>query len=202
MPADLVAVLYDHYKETCSIIGEAVKRRDRAMLFVIVAAGFFAFQTIFPSAADLAVTDYLNFKFGLTLQIDLSVIGNVVWLMVLLFTLRYLQTAVFVERQYAYLHKLEDKLNAAVGQDIVTREGKSYLAAYPWFSDWMWILYTIVFPLLLLLVTCTKITGEWLHVPASGGSFSLFFDSLIFVLLFVTTGLYLGMLHFKSKKSS
>lgn len=200
MPADIISILYDHYKDTCSIIGEAVKRRDRAMLFVIVAAGFFAFQTIFPSAADHAVTDYLSFKFGLTLQVNLSIIGNIVWLLVLLFTLRYFQTAVFVERQYAYLHQLEDKLNSAIGQDLVTREGKSYLSAYPWFSDWMWTLYTIIFPALLFFVTCVKISNEWLRASGDGSSFGLLFNTGLFLLLTVSIALYVGMLHLRKKK--
>ncbi len=200
MPTDPTSILYDHYKDTCSIIGDAVKRRDRAMLFVIIAAGFFAFQTIFPSAADHAVTDYLSFKFGLTLQINLSIIGNIVWLLVLLFTLRYFQTAVFVERQYTYLHQLEDKLNSAIGQNLVTREGKSYLATYPWFSDWMWMLYTIIFPTLLFFVTCMKISGEWLQVAGNGYSFGLLLNTGLFLLLTISIALYVGMLHLKKKK--
>lgn len=196
---DPVSILYDHYKDTCSIIGEAVKRRDRAMLLVIIAAGFFAFQTIFPSAADLAVTDYLNFKFGLTLGINLSIIGNVVWVLIFLFTLRYFQTAVFVERQYAYLHQLEEKLNTAIGQNLITREGKSYLDNYPWFSDWMWMIYTIILPAILFLVTCVKITAEWLISSSEGYTFELLFNTAIFVLLTVSIFLYVGMLHFKKK---
>lgn len=199
MSTDPTSILYDHYKDTCSIIGDAVKRRDRAMLFVIIAAGFFAFQTIFPSAADHAVTDYLSFKFGLTLQVNLSVIGNVVWILVLLFTLRYFQTAVFVERQYAYLHQLENKLNKSIGQEVVTREGKSYLAAYPWFSDWMWALYTIILPTSLFFFTCIKITEEWVSTSDAKATFGLLVDTGIFILLVVSIGLYLGMMHFKKK---
>lgn len=200
MPTDPTSILYDHYKDTCSIIGEAVKRRDRAMLLVVIAVGFFALQTIFPSAANHAVTDYLSFQFGLTLQINLSVIGNIVWLLVLLFTLRYFQTAVFVERQYSYLHRLEDKFNTTVGQSLITREGKSYLAEYPWFSDWMWILYAIVFPAMLFLVASLKIVGEWIHSADNGNSFSLFFNTGVFLLLAISVGLYVGMLHFGKKK--
>lgn len=199
MPTDSASILYDHYKDTCSIIGEAVKRRDRAMLFVIISAAFFAFQTIFPSAADHAVTDYLSFKFGLTLQVNLSVIGNVVWVLVLLFTLRYFQTAVFVERQYAYLHQLEDRLNKILGQSLITREGKFYLTGYPWFSDWMWALYTMILPASLFFVTCVKITGESLGASGNGHTFGLFVNTGIFVLLAISIGLYVGMVHIKKK---
>ncbi len=199
MPTDTISLIYDHYKDTCSIIGEAVKRRDRAMLLVIIAAAFFAFQTIFPSAADLAVTDYLSFKFGLTFQVDLAIIGNVVWVLILMFTLRYFQTAVFVERQYKYLQQLENKLNDIIGQELITREGKAYLAAYPWFSDWMWMLYTIILPALLLLLTGVKIAEEWLRASGEGYTFGLFVNTGVFLLIAVSVALYLGLLHQKKK---
>jgi hypothetical protein len=195
MPSDAISILYDHYKDTCSIISDAVKRRDRAMSFAVIALGFFAFQSIFPSAADHAVTDLLDFKFGLTLQVDFSIIGNIVWVSVLLFTLRYFQTHAFVERQYAYIHGVEDKLNKIAGDDLITREGKAYLHKYPKFSDWMSFLYTFVLPVLLLVVTWAKIVSEWLQLPKSGVSLGLLFDTLVFALLLVSITLYLAMLH-------
>jgi len=83
------------------------------------------------------VSDFLNFKFGINLKLDLSMIGNIVWFLLLIFTLRYFQTAVFVERQHLYIHKIEEKLNKQFGEEVITREGKSYLTNYPYFSDWM-----------------------------------------------------------------
>lgn len=193
-----LSIIYDHYKETCSIIGDAIKRRDRLMVFVILALGFFAFQTIFPITSDTVVNDFLSFKFGLTLKLDLSIIGNVVWFLLLIFTLRYFQVAVFVERQYSYLHQAEDKLNKELEQELITREGKSYLNKYPLFSDWMWMLYTIIFPLLLLAVSTAKIISELKDLCASGWSFSLLLDSTAFVLLAISIVLYLTTLHRKS----
>lgn len=194
-----ISIIYDHYKETCSIISEAIKRRDRLMLFVILALGFFAFQTIFPTASNAVVNDFLNFKFGLTLKLDLSVIGNVVWFLLLIFTLRYFQVAVFVERQYAYLHQAEEKLNKELGEELITREGKSYLHKYPLFSDWMWMLYTIIFPVLLLVVSAVKIANELRYVCISGWSLGLLLDSTAFALLVVSVVLYLTTLHRKPK---
>ncbi len=196
-----VTILYDHYKDTCSTIGQAVKRRDRLMVFVVLALGFFAFQSIFPTASNTAVNDFLNFKFGLTHGLDLAVVGNVVWFLLLIFTLRYFQVAVFVERQYDYIHKVEDQLNAEFGKELVTREGKSYLGKYPVFSDWMWMLYTIIFPLLLLVVATVKIIGEFAHVCNTGWTFGLALNGIAFVLLTLSVVLYMIMIHSKSRKS-
>ena len=169
------------------------------MSFAIITLGFFACQTIFPSAADNAIVDYIHFNFGLTLTINLAILGNIVWFLVLLFTLRYFQTAVFVERQYAYLHQLEDKLNTVFGQEMITREGKSYLADYPWFSDWMWFLYTIAFPALLFFVSVMKIFSEWALTLRNGFSLGLGINSLLFLFLIISIGLYIAVVHFKDK---
>lgn len=194
-----VSIIYDHYKETCSIISEAIKRRDRLMLFVILTLGFFAFQTISPTASNSVVNDFLNFKFGLTLKLDLSVIGNVVWFLLLIFTLRYFQVAVFVERQYIYLHQAEEKLNKELGVELVTREGKSYLDKYPLFSNWMWILYTIIFPILLFVVSAIEIVNELKNTCIQFWSFNFLLDGIAFVLLGVSVVLYLTTLHGKTK---
>lgn len=200
MDSNHTSILYDHYKDTCSTIGESVKRRDRLMLFVILALAFFALQTIFPTVSNTAVNDFLNFKFGLTLKLDLSVIGNIVWFLLLIFTLRYFQVAVFIERQYKYIHYLEEKLNHEAGKELITREGKSYLHQYPIFSDWMWLLYTVIFPLLLLGVAVGKIVSELSNVCTFGWSLGLVLNSIAFLLLGVSIVLYLIMIHKKPKK--
>lgn len=192
-------ILYDHYKDTCSSIGDAIKRRDRLMVYVILVLGFFAFQTVFPNASDQVVNDFLNFKFGLTLPLDLSIIGNIIWFLLLIFSLRYFQVAVFVERQYTYLHGIEDSLNKELSAEIITRESKSYLNKYPIFSDWMWFLYTIVFPLILFFVGSVKIIFELGNFCNVRWSLSLVLDLVVFVLLAVSIILYLVMLHHKPK---
>ncbi len=197
--ADRTSILYDHYKDTCSIMREGVKRRDRLMLFVILTLGFFAFQTIFPVASNTAVNDFLNFKFGLNFKLDFPIVGNIVWFLLLIFTLRYFQVAVFVERQYDYIHHIEEKLNQETKEDVITREGRSYLYKYPAFSDWMWALYTIVFPALLFVVSAVKIFGELGSTYTSGWSLNLLLDVVAFILLTISIALYLIMLHKKNQ---
>jgi|SRR3989344_5121267 len=193
------SILYDHYKDTCSIVGEAVKTRHRLMVFVLVILGFFAFQGIFPSVSNMAVKDFLNFKFGLASEVDLSILGNLVWFLLLIFSLRYFQIAIFVERQQTYLHEIEDKLNKKLGEEVVTREGKSYLSNYPGFSNWMWSLYTIIFPLLLLLITVIKIAAELRNSCIYGWSTSLLLNITAFLLLTPSVILYLITLHKKKR---
>jgi hypothetical protein len=142
----------------------------------------------------------LNFKFGLTLQLNFLLVGNIVWFLLLMFTLRYFQVAVFVERQHCYIHKVEEKLNKELLDEVITREGKSYLSDYPHFSNWLWVLYTIIFPVLLLIVTGAKMISEFKNAYFNGWSFGFFMDVTAFCLLTVSIILYLLMLHHKKKK--
>lgn len=197
MSNESIAILYDHYKDTCSTIGTSTKRRDLYMLYVLLALALFAIQALFPSNTSQALNGFIDYKFGINIAINFAVIGNAVWFLLLIFTLRYFQTAVYVERQYQYLHILEDKINKEFDDELITREGKGYLSKYPKFSNWMWILYTLIFPLLLFAVSTTKIGKELVW---SNSSISLFLNILIYLLLAISIFLYLGMLHFRNKK--
>jgi len=184
-----MSILYDHYKNTCDIIREAIKRRDRLMLFVVLVIAFFSFQALFPITSSQALSEFMIFKFGLNLQFSFAFIGSVVWFLLLIFVLRYFQVAIFIERQHKYIHKIE------LGKELITREGKSYLSEYPLFSDWMWCLYTIIFPILLFLISSIKIYCEW-----KSYSINTLFNTVIFILLTFSIIFYLKMIHFKSKK--
>lgn len=191
-----MSILYDHYKDTCDITRDAVKRRDRLILFTILTVALFSFQAFFPTVSNQALSQFLIFKFGLNLQFNFAFIGSIIWFLLLIFTLRYFQVAVFVERQYKYIHKIEDQLNQELGKELITREGKSYLSKYPLFSDWMWCLYTIIFPILLFVISLIKIYYE-----CKSFSFNTLFNTVIFLLLTFSIILYLKMIHFKSKKN-
>lgn len=77
------------------------------------------------------------------------------WFVLLCLVVRYFQTNIVVGRQYDYIHKVEDKLNAFydIQGEMFTREGKSYLGKFQLFSTLSGYLYIIVFPVLLVIVT-------------------------------------------------
>lgn len=192
-------ILYDHYKDTCSITSEAAKRRDRLLIYVVIALGILAIQGVIPEISDRAINEFLSFKFGFITTVDLSVLGSGVWFLLLLFILRYFQVSIFVERQYPYLHQLEERIE----NGILSREGKGYLNSYPIFSNWMWLLYTVIFPTLLLSVTSGKIVSEVKDACLSGWSAGAKFNVLVFILILISVTLYLYSLHFgKSRDES
>lgn len=153
-------LLHDHYKETFVHIQGYLKLRDRLFAYVLVIVTLMLFQMYSPSGSEQAISELLSKKFELKIPIDISFLSSIIWFALLSIVIRYYQTVVHIERQYDYIHNLEDQLSPEYNGKAFTREGKSYLKDYPLFSKWAWILYTIVFPILLLLVVVIKIIGE------------------------------------------
>ena len=103
------------------------------------------------------VNDYVNKATGIKLGKSADFISTLLWLLLLGFTTKYYQVVLEIERQYEYLHSLEDKLNGYYPETkVFTREGKSYLSKYPLFSNWVWLLYTVFFPSLIIFSVIIK----------------------------------------------
>lgn len=196
MSNEALSTVYDHYKDTCALIGDASRRRDRLMLWALGVLALFAFEIFFPTPAEQLFSEVLARQIGVEDPIDVGLIGNVIWIALLLFSVRYYQTAAYVERLYPYLHTLEDRVNDALGSELVTREGKSYLANYPKFHRWLAFLYQWAVPGLLLLLPTVRILVE---VYGSTFTIPLAIDVVVFGLFAWSTVRYLQMVHARKR---
>lgn len=198
-----VEVLYDHYKETCALIAAAISRRERLMLWMLVVLALFAIHALFPGPAEQIARQYLSQAYSVDqVPIDFGVFSNCIWIALLLFTLRYYQTCAYIERQYPYLHSLEDKINQAVTAEIITREGKSYEEHYPLFQWWLTILYRYVFNALLVLIATVRIFSEVRTKWPDVWSATLLADLVVYISLVVSVALYLLMLRGRKRPTS
>ena len=147
-------------------------------------------QAVSPSESDAVISKLISKKVGEGVVINTSFIRGMVWFVLLSLVIRYCQTVVLIERQYAYLHRLEEELADFCSTVVAfTREGKSYLKNYPKLSDWAHALYIWVFPALLLIFVTAKI---WIEFPDNKQISLVWVVSLVFCLMiWVTTGLYL-----------
>ena len=155
-------ILTDHYKDTFACIHEDRKQRDRLFNFILAVITVMLFQVYSPKDAGDAIGQFLAKKLDLVKPLDISFIGSIIWFMLLGLVIRYFQTTVHLERQYEYIHQLEDEISPQYKGRAFTREGKSYLKNYPLFSNWTWILYTFAFPALLIIIVSSKIVHELL----------------------------------------
>jgi len=188
-------ILHDHYKDTFFYIQEYIKLRDRLFLFILIVVTFMLFQLYSPVSAGEAVSHFITKKLELKFPIDITFIGSIIWFGLLSLVVRYFQTVVHIERQYKYIHQIEEQLSSEYANKVFTREGKAYLNDYPVFSSWAWILYTIVFPALLVVLVIFKINREiW-----QAGSISLLISVNSAIALFIVLSIlfYLLSVHFK-----
>src|SRR3712207_5106984 len=170
-------VLHDHYKESFSYIRERERERDRLFLILIALFALLALEIQYPINFRGAVGT-LTFL-GIELNVDalpLPAFLTATWVTVLVITLRYCQASTNVERQYQYLHTLEDKISAELGdKELYRREGRAYKSEYPLFSWWAWRFYVVVLPVIAIIATGVLIYQEWtgLEYPLLGKIFDL-----------------------------
>ncbi len=190
-----LSLLHDHYKETFNHIQNHLKFRDRLFGYVLVIVTFMLFQMYSPSGSAGAITELLTKKLELKTSIDISFLSSIIWFALLSLVVRYYQTVVHIERQYDYIHKIEDLLSSEYDRNAFTREGESYLKNYPLFSSWTWILYSIAFPALLSVIIVVKIVGE---IRQTEGITTLLSINVIIALFVLLSSLfYVLLLHFK-----
>lgn len=188
-------VLHAHYVGTFGHVRSALRQRDRLLVYILIVISVMLLQVVAPQDMDIALGRVLSEKFGLTEPLSLGVLSTVLWFVLLGLAVRYFQAVIFIERQYSYVHSLEELIAANYDGSAFTREGKSYLSDYPLFSKWTWALYTIAFPSLLILVLAVKLGAEFRRTSALGWLFA--FDALTFGAIAVSVTLYLVSLHRK-----
>jgi len=193
--SDKLTVLTNHYSETFLNLKDSLKSRNRLFLYMVIVISIMLFKIYSPIDFADSVSKIISNKFGLSESIDITFIETIIWISLLGITIRYFQTVIYIENQYTYIHQTEDKINSILGSDFFTREGKSYLENYPMFSTWIWILYTIVYPILLGMIIISKIVNECkLNTEISilfGVNIAIFLSIMISIIL------YLILIHFK-----
>ena len=118
----------------------------------------------------------------------------ILWFSLLTIVIRYFQTNININRQYKYIHFLEDKFTNILGESIISREGKHYLSNYPGFPKFMDFLYTWVFPVMLVATGLLEIIEEW---PGYKDIRMPYLLGIIFYLIIVTS-VVLYIIHLKS----
>lgn len=194
MSDERLSVLHEHHKDSFALIHACERQRDRLFLWVIVLLGLLFLEIGYPANVRAAVQEIGGVKLDAAALPWLPIV-SATWAMLLAISLRYFQLCVCVERKYDYLHDLESRLSALYGDDgvndcqyqVFTRESNAYLDDYPLVGEWVWILYTIVFPALTILAMLTLWRMEYASNTAKG---YLCFDGIVAAIITATIGLY------------
>lgn len=157
-----LTVLYDHYTDTFTVIRDRENERDRLFLVLIAALGVLGVQVGYSAEAGGIIDTAELGPFTLAVApLPAAAVLTATWVIVIAIALRYAQRAIIIERQYDYLHTLEAHIATALDEpDVFAREGKAYLREYPAFSDWTWISYVVIFPIVVIVAVAGTIALE------------------------------------------
>lgn len=184
-----LAILHDHYRDSCTIMQGQRSARDRYFYLVVAVVAIAWFDIVAPQDFAAIVGEALKTRLQLTVAPDLGYLRSVLWFLLLGLTVRYCQTALSVERSYDYIHDIEGVLTKHV-HEAFRREGAAYRSKYPLFLDWAHYLYVFAAPAVLLAVVALWTRAQiptWR--PASWPGL-VWFDVLVSLTIVVSIILY------------
>ncbi len=194
-----VEILYDHYKDSFEHQKKNLMRRNYYSLICLGIIFLFAFQ-IQNSEQTTLMADELIKKNIFDIKIDFIYINNILTFSFLWIIILYYQIVILIEKQYDYLHNLEESISKEIAPYKITREGKTYLDNYPKLSSLIHFIYTIIFPILICVVAFSKLKFEYNSIsePFKNGHFLL--NALFLFTVLISTFLYLSHIHFNDFK--
>lgn len=188
-------ILYDHYKDTFENIKKYLERRNLYTLSSIVLVGFLSIELTSPNTTSEVSSVLIKEKMG-DVKIDYSLVSSVVLFVLMWSVLLYYQINFLIEKMYAYLHKVEGDLSKHLNPIEISREGKNYLNNYPILSSVAHRIYTIFFPISIIIVSISKWIGERNRIGAEWKNGHFFFDTSILFIIVLISMLYLSNRHF------
>jgi len=183
-------VLHDHYKESFLYIREREKQRDRLFMFVIALIGALfleiQYSDVFSNILGNIKLEFVELDISI---MPISIFISVTWTYLFVIVLKYCQSSILIERQYEYLHHLENKISQLFGdQNLYCREGRAYLNKYPLFSNLAWIFYILLFPTIVMLSVGLIIYLERYKIEAP--LYHLIYDSILTIGVIISFILY------------
>ncbi len=195
MDTDKLQILSEHYSHTFDFLQTHLKKRDNLFITVLLLLAVMLFQLYTPAEASNLIAQLIAKNLDISVEIDFLYIQSIIWFALLSVVIKYFQSVIFIERQYDYLHGLEEQLSSEYNGSIFTREGQSYLNNYPKFLNWASFLYTVLFPAILAAITTSKIVSEYRQYCLN--EVLVIFNILIYLFIAISLILYLYGIHSK-----
>lgn len=148
-------ILANHYEDTCKDIREQIKVRGRMLLCTLVVLWMGVLRM--SGNSDSVEVTFLSKYISPPVVIGGDWFNSLLCLIFLCVSTRYFQVNVNINRRYDYVHELEEKFASLLECVLISREGKSYLSGYPWFSDFTHIIYTWVIPVMIFVFSLVSI---------------------------------------------
>ena len=195
MSMDKLELLYDHYKETYDLSKKAQEFRNRSYVVLCVLEAI-AFLFLYDSEKTFELLKSgVNAQFGISFVFGSEVFQSLLWTLIVYVTIRYVQNTIYIERQYTYMARLEQKISSMADNLLFSREGESYLNDYPIVLNIIDLFYKMLSPFLFVCVNYAHIYREWMS--QSYVTLSLLYDTILFIVSFIVTWFYFFQIHDK-----
>jgi len=192
---------YDHYKDTFSYLRVYIATRDKVFYITLGLLILIFFQSNNPDVAKNISAVLVKKNIGDSIYINVNFVNSLLLFAFLSLIIKYFQLTLLIERQYPYLHAIEEELTANLGVKI-TREGKSYVEAYPIVLSVIHRIYSLLFPGVLVSVVVVKFLNEIKFFGAEWKNGYFLFDSLILLFIILIIAAYISWSQFKDFKKS
>lgn len=187
-----IDLLYDHYKETVKLSLNMQKKRDTLFVVFCIFELLNFFMLLFPEKITASISQYIFSKYNVTFDFNIVILQSAIWTALSYIMIRYYQTNIYIERQYKYIDVLEDKISTMLKEPCFKRESDNYLEKYPIVLDLIYVFYTWIIPLLIIIINIGKILIEFRSVS---NFWSVMFDTLCCIFTAILTIMYLAMMH-------
>lgn len=188
---DKLELLYDHYKESYSLIKNAQTLRNHLFVMLCIGITVLFLFLLEPASVVQIMDSWAKGNLSIGIPFRLVIIQSFTWIIVLFLFIRYFQTNIYIDRQYMYIETLETTISKEL-TSVFDRESKNYLEQYPLVLNTIHIIYTWIFPLLSVLVVVYKIVLEWMQgielIPR-------IIDTIFATMIVSITVMYLFFLH-------
>ncbi len=153
---DKTNILYDHYKDTFLLQKDNEKSRNKLFIVLCICILILMLMIVYPNNIYDNIQELFVDKLGISINFELKVLEAFNWFIISYITIRYYQINANIEKNYKYIHHIENELEKKHKLPIY-REGRNYLNQYPMFLTFSYIFYKYVFPILFSLCIVTKI---------------------------------------------
>lgn len=161
-----VEILYDHYKESCELAKKNEVTRNKLFILVCILLGLLFLFSYDQNSMLGLIQSWISENYNCDLMFSSNIIQAILWIVLFIFTLRYLGLNINLDRSYSYIHKLEDEINEEETKITVTREGKSYLNNYSVLNNITYYSYRVILPIIYYFTIIFKLKLEY---NAQGG---------------------------------
>lgn len=194
-----VEILYDHYKDSFENQKSFLRKRDYYTLICLGLIAILSFQISDPDQSAILSNEVIKKNIG-DVAIDFWYINNILTFALLWVVILYYQINLLIERMYKYIQEIEHKITTEIKPFEISREGKAYLDHYPFLSDVVHIIYSVGFPLILIIVSLVKWLKE-ISMFADPWKNGHFWANTIFIFMIILISfLYLSNRHFNDFK--